>query len=241
MSNQDYSLNKLAEDTGISKNTIRPIKNNTMPNPTLNTLRLIADALNCNLSDLVSDDSWIPLYNELLEDRKDVPLFNNKQYFSIENIDVIKKSLFSIGIVAEIQPTFTSLTSLAIKSKDDVGIAFVDIYLRINKSDKVYLEVIDFYVYVNLNVTSEDTIKELLVSMIEKYAKLNKVEQISFFNIDDTKTSDTINLKQESNIFQPTFHCDSRVETRILKEKGYHAHRPLPLPGNFSTQWFKEL
>lgn len=196
MSNQDYSLNKLAEDTGISKNTIRPIKNNTMPNPTLNTLRLIADALNCNLSDLVSDDSWIPLYNELLEDRKDVPLFNDKQYFSIENIDVIKKSLFSIGIVAEIQPTFPSLTSLAIKSKDDVGIAFVDIYLRINKSDKVYLEVIDFYVYVNLNVTSEDTIKELLVSMIEKYAKLNKVEQISFFNIDDKKTSDTINLKQ---------------------------------------------
>jgi len=38
MANQDYSLNKLAKDTGMSENTMRPIKNNTMPNPELNTL-----------------------------------------------------------------------------------------------------------------------------------------------------------------------------------------------------------
>lgn len=50
-----YSVRKLEEKSGVSKTAINNIENN-LRSPTLETLKMLADALGCRIEDLYIDE-----------------------------------------------------------------------------------------------------------------------------------------------------------------------------------------
>lgn len=58
MEERKVSLNRLVKKTGLSDETIRKVKNEPFANAEIRTLRIIAEALGCNVKDLIDDNAW---------------------------------------------------------------------------------------------------------------------------------------------------------------------------------------
>ena len=53
---ENISMNQLAKKAGISQSLVCDIENGKVKNPGVRTMKRIADALNCSLDDLVTED-----------------------------------------------------------------------------------------------------------------------------------------------------------------------------------------
>ena len=233
MKEKGFSLNRLAERSEVSINTLREIKNSGSNNVQVYTLIKIAGALDCSIHDLIDDDPWNYYYETLSEDRKK-SLTKINQYFSSCNINYIHKALYKIGIASDITRT-DFLKSLLIESKSDIFPVSRNIYLRINQTLN-NLEVINFDVMVNQEVFSEQFIKRSLLDVIEAYALKNNIDNIIFYNMNgDTPFSYESSFDGSIN-----FHSDPELDKMILKSYSYKSHDlPFPLPKD--ATWSKKL
>src|SRR5690625_6867108 len=81
MEERKVSLNQLVKKTGLSDETIRKVKNKPFANAEIRTLRIIAEALGCNVKDLIDDNAWS--YFEKTHEDKDLVnyLSDYQKYF----------------------------------------------------------------------------------------------------------------------------------------------------------------
>ena len=103
MKERKLSLNRLVKKTGLNDDTIRKIINNEpFANPQIETLKIIAEAIECNVKDLLEDDAWS--YFEKTHEDKDLVnyLSEYQKYFDSDNIKFFQRSLSRIGINADI-------------------------------------------------------------------------------------------------------------------------------------------
>ena len=93
---------------------------------------------------------------------------------------------------------------------------------------KIILEVIDFDVYVNNDVLSEEFIKDSLIKMINQFATKNEIECIMFQNF-GYKTFEDYEVNIDGNDF--TFQSNPEIDKNILKNNGFFTYDlPAPLP-----------
>jgi|SRR5690625_84131 len=234
MDEKGISLNQLARETDLSINTIREVKNSPGKNVQIRTLKTLADALDCSIRDLIDDDPW-NLYYQTLSTEMKKALSKINQLFSPSNIYFLQNSLSKIGITSNItRPTF--LKSLSIESEPNKSPVFLNVYLQINQTDTINLEIINFDVYVNQNVLSELFIKRALIDVIELYATKNKIDYITFFNM----AFETPDIYEHLGEPTTTFHSDPSIDKMILKSYNYKAYdAPLPLPKE--DKWTKKV
>src|SRR5690625_2610093 len=119
MKERKLSLNRLVKKTGLSDDTISKIKNEPFANPQIETLKIIAEALGCNVKDLIDDDAWS--YFEKTHEDKDLVnyLSEYQKYFDADNIKFLQRSLSRIGINADI--TFENYyRALAVRSHHEI-------------------------------------------------------------------------------------------------------------------------
>src|SRR5690625_5012699 len=133
MKEKGISLNQLANNTNLSINTIRAVKNSSSgKNVQVFTLKLLAEALDCSVRDLIDEDSWNYYYQTLNAERKKA-LSKIEQLISSSNINFLQKSLSQIGITSNI--TRTGLKALSIESEPNKSPVVLYIYLRINQTN----------------------------------------------------------------------------------------------------------
>src|SRR5690625_5620736 len=110
-------------------------------------------------------------------------------------------------------------------------------FFRDLKSTIIILEVIDFGVYVNKDVLSEEFIKDSLIKMIDQFATKNEIECIMFQNF-GYKTFEDFEINIDGNDF--TFQSNPEIDKNILKNNGFFTYDlPAPLPKE--NTWIKHL
>jgi len=236
MKERKISLNRLAEKTELNINTLRKIKNEPFANAEIETLKIIAEALECNIKDLIDDDAWS--YFEKTHEDKDLVnyLSQYQKYSDSDNIKFIRRSLSRIGINADI--TFENyFRSLAVRSHHNDNLVLTNMFFQVIKSTIIILVVIDFDVYVNKAVLSEEFIKSSLVKMIDQFATKNEIECI-MFQYFDYKTFEDFEVNIDGNTF--TFQSNPEIDKNILKNNGFFTYElPAPLPKE--NTWLKHL
>src|SRR5690625_2710295 len=236
MEERKVSLNQLVKKTGLSDETIRKVKNKPFANAEIRTLRIIAEALGCNVKDLIDDNAWS--YFEKTHEDKDLVnyLSDYQKYFDADNIKFLQRSLSRIGINADI--TFENyFRSLAVRSHHNDSLVLTNMFFRVLKSTVIILEVIDFDVYVNKDVLSEKFIKDSLIKMIDQFATKNEIECIMFQNF-GYKTFEDFEVNIDGNAF--TFQSNPEIDKNILKNNGFFTYDlPAPLPKE--NTWIKHL
>jgi len=236
MKERKISLNRLAEKTELNINTLRKIKNEPFANAEIETLKIIAEALGCNVKDLIDDDAWS--YFEKTHENKGLVnyLSQYQKYFDSDNIKFLQRSLSRIGINADI--TFENyFRALAVQSHYNNSLVLTNMFFRVLKSTIIILEVIDFDVYVNEAVLSEEFIKSSLIKMIDQYATKNEIECIMFQNF-GYKMFEDFEVNIDGNTF--TFQSNPEIDKSLLKNNGFFTYElPAPLPKE--NTWIKHL
>lgn len=236
MKERKISLNQLAEKTELNINTIRKIKNEPFANAEIETLKTIAEALGCNVKDLIDDDAW-SYFEKTHEDKNLVNYLSRYQkYFDSDNIKFLQRSLSRIGINADI--TFDNyFRSFGVRSHHNDSLVLTNMFFRVIKSTIIILEVIDFDVYVNKDVLSEEFIKSSFIKVIDQFATKNKIECIMFQNF-GYKTFEDFEVNIDGNAF--TFQSNPEMDKNILKNNGFFTYElPAPLPKE--STWIKHL
>jgi len=233
------SLVWLAEESGVSINTIRNIHNLDNPNPRIRTLLALASALDCSIKDLADDKSWIVDYNKMIEKQKGYLLFKNDQLFSMNNINLLEILLSRIGVIANIIPS-NSLKEVTIRSEPNMFPVDVDnIHLRVNGL-LATIEVIAFDVYVNQEIAEEKAIKNSIVQAIERYAEIKEINHIIFFNITGGEP-DQYDFLCEDSLLNTTYYRDHEKEIDILKNRDYKVQEVPDFPGRLGDSWFTDV
>src|SRR5690625_2644833 len=138
-------------------------------------MKIMAEATECNVKGILEDDAWS--YFEKTHEDKDLVnyLSEYQKYFDSDNIKFLQRSLSRIGINADM--TFENyFRALAIRSHHNDSLVLTNMFFRVLKSTIIILEVIDFDVYVNIDVLSEDFIIDSLIYMIIKFSIKNMNE-----------------------------------------------------------------
>ncbi|GGP17115.1 helix-turn-helix domain-containing protein [Oceanobacillus neutriphilus] len=230
MKENGISLNWLAQNSELDINTIRKIKNSSHQNPRLESLLLLAEALDCSIHDLVDDAYWKVYYDITLERFQHDAVFKKKQFFSMENLSLLETLFSKIGMVTEMTPS-CNLKTVYIRNKRNIHAPiYFDITLRINS---LFLEVIDLYIYVDTEVVEERNIKDLVIQSIEIYANRNNIDQIIFYNING-KDSNQFEHFCEVSLSKTTYQSEPEFEMKILKDSGFTLHKSpfFPLIGD---------
>lgn len=236
MREKRISLEKLTQKTGLNINTIRKIKNNTFINVEIVTLKILADALDCSIHDLIGED-YPNYYRKQIKDfEQKVYVEKYYKYLNNENIYFLQRSLSRIGIKAHILPG-EYFKVVDIVSEIDESPIIVNIRLRFSFADRKILKVVNFDVFANKDIIHEDKVKEYIIDIIEDYAIKNNFESIFFRNI-SYQNVDVIENKL--NDYDINFHSDSKIDRTILKNKDYFTFEvPEPLPKQ--ETWIKNL
>jgi|SRR5690625_2535415 len=226
MTEKNYSLNRLARESELNIKTVRGIRDSTNQKPRIDTLKALANVLECDLKDLIEDADWLSYYNYVLHEYKDNAAYKTGQYFSVDNINLLQKSITKLGIITDITPSSRLLT-LTIKNRPAICPVYLDINLRIN-SRFALLEIIDFYVFINSDIIKESGIKNSIVGVIEHFAKVNNIERITFYN-SFSGDPEYYDYPCEEYVIETIYSYDSApdININVLKERGYKNYKEL--------------
>ena len=106
MENQKLSVTDIEKTTGLNKNTINSILTGTSKNPSANTLRSIAKALNVSLESILSDDELnletltkdqMKIFSKVTDTTISI-IIDKNLYFTIDKLNMLIKEIYDYSI-----------------------------------------------------------------------------------------------------------------------------------------------
>lgn len=182
MKDKGITIYELIQTDQLSRNTIREIVNDPFKSFSLNTAEILAELLDCKISDLFIDD-WKTLYFE--ERSKTAPSWEREHTFSPDNLKEMDRLFSQIGIHCTFEP-YGDFSCLNINNAYRPSPYHINMNMRIeNKGESTQLTIVDFYFCANKILFPEEKIKEHLIYLIELYAKKTGFQEILFYIVND--------------------------------------------------------
>jgi transcriptional regulator with XRE-family HTH domain len=175
-----YTQLQLAEKASMDERSVRRIENSEI-NGGKKSLKKILDVLDISSSDKqkilnchvtpIDDDPAI-IYEKMIEENKENPLFINNQVFSPENIVYMRNLLQHVGVTCDIS-SYGRFKTASVKNDYELSSIQLDLNLRVlHLGNKSIFHIINFYVNVNRALLSETVIKDALIKALEICTKV---------------------------------------------------------------------
>jgi len=180
MEEYNISLNKLAERSELSINTIRNLKDNPYRNVELKTLSILANTFGCSVTNLIEDDPDTLLYEEMKQHCENYDPLDFKQAFTPENINYLKILLLQVGVPC-IFSVYSRYNTVQIYNKYELSPIQLNFNLRsLIDNNPSTLQVVNFYLSVNQDLLDEAVIKDAFIKAFELYARKLSFDKIAF-------------------------------------------------------------
>ncbi len=233
------SLAQISRECQLSINTLREVKRNPNHNLNLESLSILAQALECSIKDLIEDDIAILNYERIAETCKNDTMFIRDQVFSPANVNHLNNLFLQVGVSCKIEP-YNWYKTVSIKNTYNLSSIQVDINIRAIENNGIStLKVVDFYVNVNQKILKESVIKDVIIKALEIYARKLKFNRLHFINMQNS----TVHEDNFSNVHSEIpahFTFSAGAESALFEENGYELFFT-PDRKSYDIEWWKVL